>query len=201
MIAALGPNPTEPTPHPRAPRSRPPNRRARKSPAARRLHRSYRLARRAATQRVRRPRSRRSRRRSCATPSPTCGYLRAYTLYKAGDYDQAIGDLEGLARGEPAFVLDHPELYFFLARAHDALQHFDKAVRSARVYVEAQMQALATDRDGEAEPSARDAPVSDAPGEAEKAWKHGGSRRMTGTPCASARALRRACHARLAKPP
>ena len=104
---------------------------------------------------------------------PDMRYLRAYTLYRAGDYDEVIGDLEGLARGEPAFVLDHPELYFFLGRAHDALQHFDKAVRSMRVYVELEMlrpRLLHTDL---AEPSARDAPVSDAPGESEKGWKAG----------------------------
>jgi hypothetical protein len=73
-------------------------------------------------------------------------YLRAYTLYRAGDFDLAIGDLEGLARSEPAFVLDRPELYFFLARSHGALQHFDKAVRSARVYVEAETRAEARAR-------------------------------------------------------
>jgi predicted membrane-bound spermidine synthase len=77
---------------------------------------------------------------------PEMQYLRAYTLYRAGDFDLAIGDLEGLARSEPAFVLDRPELYFFLARSHGALQHFDKAVRSARVYVEAETRAEARAR-------------------------------------------------------
>jgi predicted membrane-bound spermidine synthase/tetratricopeptide (TPR) repeat protein len=99
-------------------------------------------------------------------------YLRAYTLYRAGDHDLAIGDLEALARGEPAFVLQHPELYFFLGRAHEALQHFDKAVRSARVYVEAQVQAAraAQPEEDEAGPVPQ---VSDAPGESEKAFQPG----------------------------
>ncbi len=77
---------------------------------------------------------------------PEMQYLRAYALYRAGDFDLAIGDLEGLARSEPGFVSDRPELYFFLARSHEALQHFDKAVRSARVYVNAQMRVEAEER-------------------------------------------------------
>ena len=63
--------------------------------------------------------------------------LRGYVLYRNGDHDQAVGELEAIARTDPEFTRQHPELYFFLGRAHDALTHFDKAVRSIRVYVEA----------------------------------------------------------------
>ena len=97
-------------------------------------------------------------------------YLRAYTLYRNGDYDLAIGDLEGLARGEPTFVLEHPELYLFLARSHGALQHFDKAVRSARVYVEAQLRRARAPRD-EGERSTQAAPETDADRESDKAFR------------------------------
>jgi tetratricopeptide (TPR) repeat protein len=62
--------------------------------------------------------------------------LRGYVLYRSGDHDQAVGELEAIARSDPEFTRAHPELYFFLGRAHDALTHFDKAVRSIRAYVE-----------------------------------------------------------------
>jgi tetratricopeptide (TPR) repeat protein len=170
MIAALGPNPTEPDPRVRAPRSDPQI----GERANRRLLDGYTEV----TDWLARGDAARAKTAIEAIPpslmrhaEPDMRYLRAYTLYKAGDYDQVIGDLEALARGEPGFALDHPELYFFLARAHDGLQHFDKAVRSARVYVEVQMQRSQPTWEGEAEPSARDAPVSDAPGESEKTWK------------------------------
>jgi tetratricopeptide (TPR) repeat protein len=64
-------------------------------------------------------------------------FLRAYLAYKAGDHSDCVGELESLARTEPHFVLQHPELYFYLGRSHDALQHFDKAVRNLRLYIEA----------------------------------------------------------------
>jgi hypothetical protein len=64
--------------------------------------------------------------------------LRGYVLYRSGEHDQVVGELEAIARSDPEFARSHPELYFFLGRAHDALTHFDKAVRSIRAYVEAQ---------------------------------------------------------------
>ncbi len=86
--------------------------------------------------------------------------LRAYTLYRTGDFDMAVGELEGIARSEPGFTLDHPQLYFFLGRSHDALLHFDKAVRSIRVYVE----AMAPKPQPSAPPSGPGA-ITDAAGE------------------------------------
>ena len=64
--------------------------------------------------------------------------LRGYVLYKNGEHDLAVGELEAIARTDPEFTRAHPELYFFLGRAHDGLTHFDKALRSMRVFVEAQ---------------------------------------------------------------
>jgi tetratricopeptide (TPR) repeat protein len=69
---------------------------------------------------------------------PSQRLLRGYVLYRNGEHDQVIGELEAIARTDPQFTRAHPELYFFLGRAHDALTHFDKAVRSIRAYVEAQ---------------------------------------------------------------
>jgi hypothetical protein len=97
--------------------------------------------------------------------------LRGYVLYRAGDYDMAVGELEAVARTEPGFTLEHPELYFFLGRSHDALTHFDKAVRSARVYVEAQLATTPESRDLVAEPPADAAPITDLPGESDKRYR------------------------------
>ena len=58
-------------------------------------------------------------------------------LQRTGDPGSAVGEFELLARTEPAFAQERHELYYDLARAHDQLQHFDKAVRAARAYVEA----------------------------------------------------------------
>jgi tetratricopeptide (TPR) repeat protein len=104
---------------------------------------------------------------------PQMRYLRAYVLQSCGAHDLAVGELEALARTEPAFVLDRPELYFFLGRSHDALFHFDKAVRAIRAYVETAQRARARSREALPEPPLPEAPVSDAPGESEKVWRHG----------------------------
>jgi tetratricopeptide (TPR) repeat protein len=96
--------------------------------------------------------------------------LRAYVLYRTGEHDMAIGELEAVARRDPDAVARHPELYFFLGRSHDALQHFDKAVRSMRAYIDATRRAAATLLDATPEPPAEAAPTSDAPGTAPKAW-------------------------------
>jgi len=104
---------------------------------------------------------------------PQMRYLRAYVLQRCAAHDLAVGELEALARTEPAFVLDRPELYFFLGRSHDALFHFDKAVRAIRAYVETAQRARARSREALPEPPLPEAPVSDAPGESDKAWRHG----------------------------
>jgi spermidine synthase/tetratricopeptide (TPR) repeat protein len=104
---------------------------------------------------------------------PQMRYLRAYVLQRCGAHDLAVGELEALARTEPAFVLDRPELYFFLGRSHDALLHFDKAVRAIRAYVETGSGARARSSEQLPEPAPAEAPVSDAPGESEKAWRPG----------------------------
>jgi spermidine synthase len=90
------------------------------------------------------------------------GYLRA----KSGDADGAIDVFEDLLRSRDGFALEHPELYYVLARAHDALQHFDKAVRNMRAYVTLTSYALA--RPGLELPEPSDAPSSDVPGTSPK---------------------------------
>jgi spermidine synthase len=92
------------------------------------------------------------------------GYLR----YKSGDPDGAIDVLEELVRSEEGFALDHPELHFFLARAHDSLLHFDKAVRNMRVYVAARAYPPARAEFELPEPDRATAPTSDMPGTSPK---------------------------------
>jgi spermidine synthase len=94
-------------------------------------------------------------------------YLRAYVLYRAGAHELAVGDLEAIAREEPAFLFVHPELHFYLGRAHDGLLHWDKAVRNIRMYVEAAVLGLKPAAD-EPEPSPASAPTSDRPGTSDK---------------------------------
>ena len=54
--------------------------------------------------------------------------LRAVAAYRAGELSAVITDLEGLIRAQPDLPGTHPEALFYLARAHDALQHFGKGV-------------------------------------------------------------------------
>jgi spermidine synthase len=82
--------------------------------------------------------------------------------YKAGDPDGAIDVFEELLRGEDGVALEHPELHYFLARAHDALLHFDKAVRNMRAYVAARGYPAARSELQLPEPPG--APASDLPG-------------------------------------
>ncbi|MGD8861728.1 MAG: fused MFS/spermidine synthase [Myxococcales bacterium] len=96
--------------------------------------------------------------------------LEGYVLLRAGRHEDAIDGLEELARRRPEVALAHPELYFYLARAHDALYHFDKAVRNARAYLEARAAMIADAPptgagDGGA---AERAPSTDGPGETPK---------------------------------
>lgn len=100
---------------------------------------------------------------------PELRYVRAYLLYHTGDHASAVGELEALARTEAGFVQEHPGVYFYLARSHDALQHFDKAVRAGRAYVEASTRAAADENGAVPEPPG--APETDAPGATEKGWK------------------------------
>ncbi|MDH5672963.1 MAG: hypothetical protein OEZ06_12485 [Myxococcales bacterium] len=94
------------------------------------------------------------------------GYLRGYLHYRAGQYDEAIDTLEATLQADPAFALEHPALYFFLARSHDALMHFDKAVRNAQVYIEAApLWAGGADDEAQPEPPPNAAPISDEAGE------------------------------------
>jgi tetratricopeptide (TPR) repeat protein len=102
---------------------------------------------------------------------PDLRFLRGYVLYRARDYDRALGELEAIARSEPGFVLEHPELYYFLGRAHDALLHFDKAVRSIRVYVQGAVLFEPSPQDALPEPAPQAAPITDAPGESDKLFR------------------------------
>jgi hypothetical protein len=59
----------------------------------------------------------------------------AHVRYKSGDVEGCIDGLEELLRNDDEIGLRQPELFYFLARSHDAMLHFDKAVRNMRVYV------------------------------------------------------------------
>jgi spermidine synthase len=75
---------------------------------------------------------------------PSLRYLYGYLLYKGADNDHsqyraAIEQFEELARSDDEYVAAHPELYYFLARAHDAEFNFDKSLRNMRIYVESRV--------------------------------------------------------------
>jgi tetratricopeptide (TPR) repeat protein len=59
----------------------------------------------------------------------------SYVRYKAGHYDGAIDCLEDVLRTHPDFVRMHYQLYYLLARAHAAEQHFGQAVSYIQTYV------------------------------------------------------------------
>lgn len=71
------------------------------------------------------------------TAGPAYRLFEAYVRYMASDPDGAIDVLEELVRKHEAFARENLGLYYYLARAHDTEQHFDKAVRNMRAYVEA----------------------------------------------------------------
>ena len=71
------------------------------------------------------------------TAGPGYRLFEGYVRYAAGDADGAIDVFEELLRKQEDFAREHLALYYYLARAHDAEQHFDKAVRNMRAYVEA----------------------------------------------------------------
>lgn len=62
-----------------------------------------------------------------------------YLNYKAGDPERCVELLEELLRSDETFGPRRPELYYFLARSHDALMHFDDAVRNMRAFVALRM--------------------------------------------------------------
>jgi len=66
---------------------------------------------------------------------PGWGWFESYVRYKAGHYDGAIECLEDVLRTHPDFVREHWQLYYFLARAHQAEQHFGQAVSYMQTYV------------------------------------------------------------------
>lgn len=104
---------------------------------------------------------------------PSMRFLYGYLLYKAADgsYAQhraAIEHLEELVRTEPDYVLRHPEVHYFLARAQDAEGQYGRALRAMRAYVEARLVPVNRDTDEVPEPEDGQAPTSDAPGEAPK---------------------------------
>ena len=103
---------------------------------------------------------------------PSMRFLYGYLLYKAAEgspsrYRAAIEQLEDLVRDDEEYVRRHPELYYFLARAHDAEFNFDKALRNMRVYVEARV-VPAEGADDLPEPPLEEAPTTDEPGESPK---------------------------------
>ncbi|MBI2894124.1 MAG: fused MFS/spermidine synthase [Deltaproteobacteria bacterium] len=99
-----------------------------------------------------------------------------YLLYKNGEpgsaeWDDAITELEEVVRADAAFVTEHPQVYYYLARAHDGQFNFDKAMRNMRAYVEAtaaQSASAGADDSDVPEPALADAPTTDAEGESPK---------------------------------
>jgi spermidine synthase len=63
------------------------------------------------------------------------GLFDAYVKYKAGDMEASVDQLEELLRSDEGLAARYPATHYFLARSHDGLMHFDKAVRNMRVYV------------------------------------------------------------------
>ncbi len=72
---------------------------------------------------------------------PGLRMLHGYILYKTAPtyssrYRDAIEQFEDLIRTEQDYVRRHTEIYYFLARCHDAELNFDKALRNMRAFVE-----------------------------------------------------------------
>ncbi len=104
---------------------------------------------------------------------PGMRLLYGYLLYKAADgsfahYRTAIEHLEDLVRTEEDYVLRHPEVYYFLARSHDANGDYTDAMRMMRAYVEARLVPVDNDAAEVPEPPADQAPTTDAEGESDK---------------------------------
>ncbi len=116
---------------------------------------------------------------------PGLRMLYGYLLFKTAAsypsrYRESIDQLEDLVRGDEEYARRHPEIYYFLGRAHDAEMNFDKALRNMRVFVEARMLAAEDDERARLEREAaagaaegveggdENAPTTDEPGEADK---------------------------------
>ncbi|GAB5548498.1 MAG: hypothetical protein SangKO_082580 [Sandaracinaceae bacterium] len=104
---------------------------------------------------------------------PSMRFLYGYLLYKAadGNYQQhrtAIQHLDELTQTDPDYVIRHPEVYYFLARAHDAEGNYGQSSRAMRAYVEARLVPANQDGDEVPEPEDGAAPTTDAPGESPK---------------------------------
>lgn len=63
------------------------------------------------------------------------GLLEAYVKYRSGDPEGTVEALEELVRSDEALATRHPAVHYFLARSHDALSQFERAVQHMRVYV------------------------------------------------------------------
>ena len=99
---------------------------------------------------------------------PGMRFLYGFLQYKAGaDKRDAVDHLEDLIRSDEAYVRQHPEAYYFLARAQDALGDFNASVRNMRTYVEYLLVPFAQGDEIE-EPPLENAPVSNEEGEADK---------------------------------
>jgi spermidine synthase/MFS family permease len=75
---------------------------------------------------------------------PGMRFLYGYLLYKgaagvASQYRASIDTLEELVREDEDYVAAHPEVFYFLARAHDAELNHAQGVRAMRRYVEARV--------------------------------------------------------------
>jgi spermidine synthase len=104
---------------------------------------------------------------------PGMRLLYAYLLYKAANgslahYRTAIEHLEDLVRTDEDYVLRHPEIYYFLARSHDATGDYAAALRAMRAYVEARLVPVDNDSQEVPEPEPGQAPTTDAVGETDK---------------------------------
>jgi hypothetical protein len=104
---------------------------------------------------------------------PGMRLLYGYLLYKAADGSvahlrSAAEQFEDLVRTDEDYVLRHPELYYFLARAHDAQGDYAAALRAMRAYVEARLVPVSSDLLDFPEPEPGAAPSTDATGDSDK---------------------------------
>lgn len=104
---------------------------------------------------------------------PSLRFLYGFILYKAAEgsyaqYRAAVEHLEDIVRTEQDYVLRHPEVYYFLARAHDAQGDYSHSLRAMRAYVEARLVPVNNDAGEVPEPPDGEAPTTDAPGESDK---------------------------------
>ncbi len=106
---------------------------------------------------------------------PGMRFLYGYLLYKgaagvAAQHRAAIDVLEELVREDEDYVAAHPEIYYFLARAHDGELNYAQGLRNMRLFVEARVvpsvapaAAPTTPASPEATPSAPAVPAPATP--------------------------------------